>query len=141
MKWCYKCDNNKELECFSKNARRADGHNNMCRDCTQQYKKQHYKDNKQVYKKNVDKRREEITVWLNSIKQTLKCEECGESHIATLDFHHEDAKEKDFNVSEAVNRGMCKERIEEEISKCKVWCSNCHRIHHWRERMAHSSIG
>jgi hypothetical protein len=56
---------------------------------------------------------------------------CGESHPATLDFHHRDPNEKDFLLSSAARNGWGKERILREIEKCDVICSNCHRKEHW----------
>jgi hypothetical protein len=65
----------------------------------------------------------------------VECVRCGENHPATLDFHHRDASEKDLNLAEAVRRfGWGKKKILEEVAKCDVLCSNCHRILHFSER-------
>ena len=59
-----------------------------------------------------------------------KCQICGYNRcIEALDFHHIDPKEKDFNVSESgETRGW--DRIRNEIQKCLLLCSNCHREVH-----------
>lgn len=78
-------------------------------------------------KQRRDKRRE----WFKEFKSTLKCEKCGENHPAVLDFHHLNPSEKDFSVSRSSD--MSKKRVLEEIQKCMVLCSNCHRKLHWEE--------
>ena len=78
---------------------------------------------KQYYKHQVKRQ-------LREYKKTLACVRCGETHWATLDFHHDDPAEKDGTVSYLVNSGYSWARIREEIDKCTVLCSNCHRKHH-----------
>ena len=55
------------------------------------------------------------------------CIDCGESDIVVLEFDHRDRALKSILVSEAVRQGWKWERIEDEIKKCDVVCSNCHR--------------
>ena len=62
----------------------------------------------------------------------LKCEMCGENHPACLDFHHKDKKDKSFNVAIMASSGYSIEKIKEEIAKCIVLCSNCHRKEHYK---------
>lgn len=63
--------------------------------------------------------------WLREYKQTLQCQNCGETDSLCLDFHHRDPKTKLFNVRDGVNRGI--KKMLEEIAKCDVLCCNCHR--------------
>lgn len=44
------------------------------------------------------------------------------------DFHHIDPNQKETKVSQLT--GMALDRLEEEIKKCIMVCSNCHRIIH-----------
>ena len=62
-------------------------------------------------------------------KLKLECIRCGENHIACLEFHHIDKSEKEFNISE-LHRYTLK-KIKEEMQKCIVLCSNCHKKEHW----------
>ena len=72
--------------------------------------------------------------WYNDLKTGLACK-CGESHPACLDFHHRDPATKLFTISEGVaTRG--RSVILEEIAKCDVICANCHRKHHYENKMA-----
>lgn len=75
------------------------------------------------------KRRDKIVDAISGLK--VQCSQCGESHPATLDFHHRDKSEKEFSISTAVANGSSLKRILAEIKKCDVLCSNCHRKVHW----------
>ena len=54
------------------------------------------------------------------------CVKCGEKEQVCLDFHH--LGDKDRTIAQM--RGMGDDRVREEISKCVVVCSNCHRKIH-----------
>ena len=85
-----------------------------------------------IYEK---KRRAELRKWFREeVLAKKSCSKCPESHIACLDFHHRNPKEKDFAVSRAIDRKCSKEKILKEIAKCDILCSNCHRKLHWEER-------
>ena len=58
-----------------------------------------------------------------------ECEKCGyNEHLAALEFHHRDPKNKDFAIGGNMNRGW--EFVKKELDKCILLCSNCHRIEH-----------
>lgn len=69
--------------------------------------------------------------WLDAHK--VKCLKCQEEHPACLEFHHRNPAEKDFLLSVGVAKFSI-ERLEVEVAKCDVLCSNCHRKHHWDEK-------
>ena len=106
-----------------------------CRDCQKNYRKQHYLSNREKYIKKAKKYRETFTEWIVEYKKNLKCEICNENRYWVLDFHHKDPKEKDIEISVLV-KTCNKKRILDEISKCMVVCSNCHRDLHHQERQA-----
>lgn len=58
-----------------------------------------------------------------------KCERCGYDRcIAALDFHHPGEKDSRFS-----NMMLWRwERIEKEINRCMLLCSNCHREEHYQ---------
>ncbi len=80
------------------------------------------------------KRRKAISEWFSDFKQTLSCAHCGNDDFRTLEFHHKNPDEKDFNLGDAKHHGLSKDRIMREAKKCDVLCANCHRIHHYEER-------
>ena len=59
------------------------------------------------------------------------CENCGYNKcLAALTFHHLDPTQKDFAISDLINVVKWS-KIKEELSKCKLLCSNCHvETHH-----------
>ena len=58
-------------------------------------------------------------------KAELSCKVCGESDPVVLDLHHRNPKSKKAAVSNLFQRSA--KTIAEEIFKCDVICSNCHR--------------
>lgn len=91
----------------------------------EKYKTQQIKNNTRYKKKN--------QIWLKQLKKTLCCSKCGENHPACLDFHHNDPKMKKYNIHKMSGKGCSQETILEEIAKCTILCSNCHRKHHWKD--------
>lgn len=92
-----------------------------------------YQENKERNLTRIRKNKKALKTWFIEYKSSLKCEQCGASHPAIFDFHHRDGEGKEL-VSMLVANNYGKERILEEIAKCRVLCSNCHRILHWEHR-------
>lgn len=58
-----------------------------------------------------------------------KCNRCGyNTHPAALEFHDKDPLQKEFTIGKVANKSW--ESIKQEIQKCELVCSNCHRIEH-----------
>ncbi len=57
-----------------------------------------------------------------------RCEECGFDDIRVLDFDHTNPEEKRFSIARAINECYAWDEIVVEIKKCRILCSNCHRI-------------
>lgn len=58
-----------------------------------------------------------------------KCADCGNQFPDRVyDFHHIDPAHKDFKLSSAYF--MRWRKLEAELDKCVLLCSNCHRIRH-----------
>ena len=57
------------------------------------------------------------------------CSDCGNTYpLACYDFHHIDESTKSFEIAPALDRNI--NMIREEVQKCVLLCSNCHRIRH-----------
>jgi 5-methylcytosine-specific restriction endonuclease McrA len=75
-------------------------------------------------------RRKEAKEWIR--RKKLKCSRCGwDEHSAGLHFHHVDPNTKTRAISSAVHEGWSRKRLEEEIAKCVILCSNCHAVTHY----------
>lgn len=58
------------------------------------------------------------------------CYDCGKSyHPAVYDFHHLNPSEKDFNIGRRKSLKFSQE-LKDELDKCILLCSNCHRVRH-----------
>lgn len=94
-----------------------------------EYRRKWYQLNSTSEKKHVKTRKKQLRIWLDNYKKNLSCTICFENHPATIDFHHISGKE--FEIAYMVSNGYSIKRIEEELKKCKVLCSNCHRKIHY----------
>lgn len=99
------------------------------------YRRKWYAKNKESEIAHVTKRKRQIKIWLQDYKANKRCSKCGETHPATLEFHHVGGKIKDRNISQMVVDGISVQRILEEMKKCKVVCSNCHKKMHYEEKI------
>ena len=66
------------------------------------------------------------------------CEQCWESRPVVLEFHHIDATQKEYDLSDMYRYSI--KRIQHEIDKCQVLCSNCHKIVTAKERWRYSFL-
>lgn len=107
-KTCSICKEEKQLSNF--HFKKCEGrYNCWCKQCIYYYQKQRWQDRK---KKAVE-------------LMGGKCCICGyNKNYACLDFHHLDAKEKEFSFSTGRNKSWNK--IIEELQKCILVCRNCH---------------
>ena len=89
-------------------------------------------------KENIDyKIKTQNKLLLLDIKNQKCCQECGyDKNIKALEFHHINKSEKIFGMSLIIRDEELKEindvtlNIKNELEKCLVLCSNCHRIKH-----------
>jgi hypothetical protein len=151
-KVCSACKQEKLRSEFYARRDRPNGLQACCKKCTnggrwkhgrfkdEVHKKRTYEINKASYQRNKDKyalqtgrRNAKYKVAALEAYGTLVCSICGfDAHPAALEFHHRDPGTKLFNVSTAI---CCPEKypwdvILDEIAKCDVICSNCHRTQH-----------
>jgi len=106
------------------------------KDKQKEFQRQHYKDNKQVYKERCRKRRRDQKEWFfENVLKDLKCDRCVETHPWCLEFHHLDPTTKIATVSSLVRGLRSRQIILDEVSKCICLCANCHRKLHHEEFM------
>jgi hypothetical protein len=102
-----------------------------CPDCRKAYHRGYYKANADKMKarsrKFGAKRRVENQTLVNSFKD-VPCADCGVKYPSyVMDFDHVRG-EKEFAVGKGVADGYLQSKLINEIQKCEVVCSNCHRI-------------
>ena len=60
-----------------------------------------------------------------------KCEICGyNKNIAAIEFHHLNPLEKEFQIDARKFANCELNKLEKELNKCIIVCSNCHRELH-----------
>jgi DNA-binding CsgD family transcriptional regulator len=80
--------------------------------------------------------RHKIREFLKEYKQSRGCSDCGEFYpYWMLEFDH--LKNKQFQLSSYKEHTQDIEKVREEISKCDVVCSNCHKDRTYRRAMKH----
>mgnify|MGYP001617195566 CR=1 FL=1 len=75
-------------------------------------------------RKQANERKRKIIEFLNEYKLEKGCKDCSyRKYAVALDFDHVDGvKERNVCNSKSIKQAM------EEIKKCEIVCSNCHRI-------------
>ena len=135
LKKCTICKKRKRTTAFNKNKRRADGLQNVCRTCAAKRSKSYYKANTKFHRLATKERRKakrrENKEFLDAIKAARGCLLCPERELCCLEFHHVDPAKKDFGLGMAAHAyELPLEVLLEEVKKCAVLCSNCHRKIH-----------
>ena len=89
----------------------------------------HYLNNKEVYAKKNKTYRERVRQYVKDIKESSPCLDCGIKYpYYVMEFDHLHSKTK--TVSWLTSRGTI-DQVIEEIKKCELVCSNCHKIRTW----------
>lgn len=131
-KVCTKCNRRKQITLFNK---RYNGVQPHCSKYTRLASRKHYRANVSKYIARRLSRKKELVSWFRELKRNLKCERCSENHLGTLDCHHKEKRNKIGSLSDLITqRGFSKKRLLEELQKCIILCSNCHRKEHWEEK-------
>ena len=86
-------------------------------------------------KLSIAKQKAYLAQYLRDLKTKTPCIDCGINYpYYVMDFDHVRGV-KQANVMELVST-LSKKRIDLEIAKCEIVCSNCHRIRTHMRRMA-----
>lgn len=128
MKECRLCKLEKPIEEFAKKKDAKDGIRSECKSCHNAYYRKYYRD-----KDKMDKHIQRVALnkkqyrWdLSKYKLEKGCSICGYNKCArSLHFHHLDRKTKEFEISRLA-RNISYNKLQEEIKKCTIVCSNCH---------------
>lgn len=134
MKTCTVCRKKKKLIEFHKDKSTKDGRTFQCALCaraaTERWKRS---GSVATQKKRMKKKKMSQTLakernhsFILDYLQAHHCVDCGESDPICLDFDHVRGN-KTMNICYMMNCSYSIVKLELEISKCDVRCSNCHR--------------
>jgi hypothetical protein len=128
MKTCSKCNKEKSFTEFHFSKSKKDGYSSYCKKCSCEAANKYNKKNINLVIDRAKEKRDQIKLIVNNIKNKYGCYFCSEKDACCLDFHHPNDNKKD-NISYLT---MAKniDKLFEEINKCIVICSNCHRKFH-----------
>ena len=117
LKECSVCKSVQELQHFSKRptGKSYNAYDNYCITCRKQAKKDWHL-----------QRNTEVRNFLYQHRVTNGCVDCGEKDPRILEFDH--LRDKKFNLGKAhIMKGITLTEVKDEVRKCVVRCSNCHR--------------
>src|SRR5210317_1790433 len=62
------------------------------------------------------------------------CEVCGETDPLKLEFDHKNSTSKTYTISNICTGNYSENTVWNEIYKCRILCSNCHKVKTHKER-------
>jgi hypothetical protein len=133
IKYCGHCEQVKAIEDFAKKGpgkRQA-----RCKECNKAYLKELYSSPLEHMRLLESNRRRRKSIQEFLLEQKDKpCADCGNKYPReAMDFDH--LGDKEFTISNMKNV-VSRERLEAEIAKCDVVCSNCHRTRTKERRLS-----
>lgn len=126
---CGKCEERKDPSEFHWRNKSKGTRASTCKECRKRIHKQHYEENREAYLEQALRRKRENKAKIDRLRD-VPCAECGKRYpVVCMDFDHKDPSTKSGEIADMLGRGCSFKTILEEIEKCEVVCSNCHRIH------------
>ena len=102
-----------------------------CKECSRKYIRNHYKNHIKYYVEKARKRnqmvKERAYAYLGPYLLSHPCVDCGEKDILVLEFYHKDRALKKGEIRHIIQNGATLEKVINEVEKCDIRCSNCHR--------------
>jgi hypothetical protein len=95
-----------------------------------EYDRNYKQTHKELYRAIRRRRRENLKDHVRKAKEK-PCADCGNSYpYYVMDFDHRPGTNKSFEISDFLASVVVSTygRVDAEIAKCDVVCSNCHRI-------------
>lgn len=135
---CSKCQHWKPLteEFWSRDSRKASGFRSTCKSCRNDYQRlgrmaQASQQGRKYTARDVYTKREKISL-IRQLKASTPCADCGHSYPHyVMDFDHRPDEDKVAGITPMANMSFTWDDIENEIAKCDIVCSNCHRARTW----------
>ena len=125
LRQCKRCFEYKAEDEFSRKTKTQ--LHSYCKSCVREHSKQHYRENSKSYQDRVDAKKSKLRKLVEELKTNKPCMDCKIIYPSyVLDFDHREDETKVAEISNLVNNGNL-ESLLEEIAKCDIVCSNCHR--------------
>lgn len=143
MKKCIVCSKEKNKNEFYSGKYYRDGYCNSCKECKKRYQLKHRKTNpfpkwkQDLYLEKIKERTKRLRAIVLKAKNK-PCTDCKTSFpYMCMDFDHVKG-EKEFNIGHYSHYG--EKRLIDEIAKCEVVCSNCHRVRTFKKEQHLSNM-
>lgn len=102
----------------------------LCKECMRPHRRRFYKKHHEALIALSTQKAHERKEAIRELK-SKPCTDCGKTyHWFVMDFDHVRG-EKKGNVSTLLQIGKSLGRLLEEVAKCDLVCSNCHRLRTW----------
>ena len=127
-KLCKRCGTTKSVNEFGRSGSRKDFCQDWCKECVKKRAKDRYAVDGgwvRVQAWNSERRLKHYDL-ITAYLREHPCVDCSEADPVVLEFDHRDPEKKQSDISKMAGRCSWK-KIEKEIRKCDVVCSNCHR--------------
>ncbi|PVE94943.1 hypothetical protein [Microbacterium sp. TPD7012] len=131
-KRCGSCRAIKPLTAFNRKSSRADGRQEVCRECNRTSSREYYRRNREhhvaVIRERTNAQKRASIAFVCEYLRDHPCADCGEADLRVLDFDHRPGSEKRDGVMQLVRNGFSIAVVAAEVEKCDVRCRNCHAI-------------
>ena len=141
MKICTECKKELDISNFSSRGRKGKNKkltlHPKCKPCRCKVESKLYHNNSKRKEKTKETAKKHHIVYrtrnfnyIKDYKADKGCQKCGENDYVALDAHHIDPTIKKHNLSILAKSSFSLEVVIEELNKCIILCSNCHRKFH-----------
>lgn len=140
-KACTTCKVVKALAEFGNSRAGKDGKRWSCRTCEAAYYQQYLAGPgvRRLRNKVKSVRKKTMRKHIDALKEG-PCLRCGYTFPPyCMDWDHTDSAGKVESVSRALDNSMPVAQILEEVGKCQLLCSNCHRIVTWERKQSYAT--
>ena len=136
VRTCLMCSNSKPMEDFHWKCKAKGKRYSYCKECWCEYTKKYYLKNREAHLAKAKRQKKANSLALRNLLHAAKsvpCADCAVSYPPwVMDFDHLDGSTKVDNISNMVRNNVKTPLIKDEMLKCEVVCSNCHRQRTWR---------
>jgi len=123
---CCLCKQEKFADEFAWNNRGNATRSNHCKECHREYGRKHYQKHKERYATQANLSKQKQQKYLFKFLLQNPCIDCGETKLHLLDFDHVNGV-KESSISKLMSTHTSIQSIENELQKCEVRCTSCHR--------------